>query len=1123
MMTSTSCTRVLGLVIVLSLLSLPMLAQVGNGVLYDNTQGLELYPPGFSPRTPPASIQVVTTPDGYDNFDVGIDFAEQHMSVNPNNSLQYVFGVNASGGSTWRHTEDAALTWAIANPGASNSGDPWTAYDSLGNVYLQFLSGSNNPVWHSTNNGASWFGGVPSAPGNDRNTMAVDPTSGPYAGYLYAGAWGVPASSCQFARSTNFGATWTSTLTAPNTVPGNMIAVGANVLNGQNVQGGCVYFVATTGSAQATTYNFYRSTDGGATFTQMSNLTVAGYVGTLNTAGRLVINNARTRPYPMIAADNSNGPYRGRFYLVYASNEPVGNGNKPDIFIQYSTDQGATWTPRGQRVNDSANPESSNEWYPAISCDKTTGRLYVKWYDMRDDPTNQRASVYATFSDDGGQTFAPNQRISNTDMPYPGITCAPNTNCYRGDYDAIAANGNVALAVWTDFRNLQYQNMLSYFPDFAMLATPANLFLGLTDSANVQVKVPSVKLYTGVARFTASVSPAAPFTFSFIGGRDSLTSYPDSVTLKIRTTNVIAGTYSVTITGRGPNGTPVHRRTISVDVNTNANTLTVTAPNGGENWITGSTHNVTWVRTGLVDSVKLEYSTNNGTSWSTVTPGVPATPSTYSWNVPNTPTTQARVRVSWSDSAAVNDMSNSVFTISPATFPIITTSPDSLVASLPVGGGTTNGTLTIGNTGTADLVWSLSEEPTSSSKPYTRQPQAEELYPNWRTGKGEADRYHGPEPAQVDTTVGPDSAGYRAIDSDSPGGPIFQWFDISTIGTQVTDWSRGGGSGDDGYTVVPLPWQFPFYGGSYDSLKIVTNGWAGFQNASTNREYSNGAIPSTTEPNLALYPFWDDMDVRTSGTVHYYNDSTNRRFVVQWTNVPHFSTGGPYTFQIQIKSNGEILYQYLSVTAPLDQATIGIENGSGTVALQVIYNASYVHNSLAILISRGLSWVEESLTSGTIIPGGNQPVTVTFNSTDLTAGTYRGNLAIVSNDGPRSPRNIPIRLSVIITGVPEQPASGLPREFALDQNYPNPFNPTTTISYALPTQATVRLKIINMLGQEVTTLVNAPQPGGFYNVTWTGHSDRGFAVSSGVYAYRLEARTAEGRIINILKKMVLLK
>lgn len=104
-------------------------------------------------------------------------------------------------------------------------------------------------------------------------------------------------------------------------------------------------------------------------FTVMSALNVAGYVGTLNSAGRLVINNARTRPYPMIAMDNSNGPYRGRLYLVYASNDPAGNGNKPDIFLQYSTDQGSTWSTK-IRVNDNANPTQSDQWFPAIWCEK---------------------------------------------------------------------------------------------------------------------------------------------------------------------------------------------------------------------------------------------------------------------------------------------------------------------------------------------------------------------------------------------------------------------------------------------------------------------------------------------------------------------------------------------------------------------------------------------------------------------------------------------------------------------------------------------------------------------------------------------------------------------------------
>ena len=337
----------------------------------------------------------------------------------------------------------------------------------------------------------------------------------------------------------------------------------------------------------------------------------------------------------------------------------------------------------------------------------------------------------------------------------------------------------------------------------------------------------------------------------------------------------------------------------------------------------------------------------------------------------------------------------------------------------------------------------------------------------------------------------------------------------------MTDWSRGGGTGDDGYTVVPLPWAFPFYGSNYDSLKIVTNGWLGFQTLSTNREYSNSPIPSTAEPNLALYPFWDDQDLTAGGTVHYYYDAANQRFVVQWTNSPHYSTGGPYTYQVQIRSTGEILFQYLTMAAPLNSATIGIENGSGTVAVQVISSANYVHNNLALRIARGLSWVDETPTGGTILAGNNQPVTVTFNSAGLAAGTYRGNLVILSNDAPRNPRNVPIRLSVLATDV-KDPGSEA-REFALLQNYPNPFNPTTVISYALPAQASVRLRIFNLLGQEVTTLVDGPQPGGFYHITWNGNGVRGHAVSSGVYVYRLEAKTADGRILNSMKKLLLVK
>ncbi len=74
----------------------------------------------------------------------------------------------------------------------------------------------------------------------------------------------------------------------------------------------------------------------------------------------------------------------------------------------------------------------------------------------------------------------------------------------------------------------------------------------------------------------------------------------------------------------------------------------------------------------------------------------------------------------------------------------------------------------------------------------------------------------------------------------------------------------------------------------------------------------------------------------------------------------------------------------------------------------------------------------------------------------------------------------------------------LPKTFELHQNYPNPFKPSTTIKYDLPKQENVVLKIYNVLGQEVVTLVNQKEKAGYYSVEWNGMTRSGFA-SSGVY------------------------
>jgi hypothetical protein len=75
----------------------------------------------------------------------------------------------------------------------------------------------------------------------------------------------------------------------------------------------------------------------------------------------------------------------------------------------------------------------------------------------------------------------------------------------------------------------------------------------------------------------------------------------------------------------------------------------------------------------------------------------------------------------------------------------------------------------------------------------------------------------------------------------------------------------------------------------------------------------------------------------------------------------------------------------------------------------------------------------------------------------------------------------------------------VPTEFSLSQNYPNPFNPTTTIEFALPCSEHVTLTILNLMGQEIVTLLSGEFPQGYHKYQWTASG-----LSSGVYLYRLQ-------------------
>lgn len=116
-----------------------------------------------------------------------------------------------------------------------------------------------------------------------------------------------------------------------------------------------------------------------------------------------------------------------------------------------------------------------------------------------------------------------------------------------------------------------------------------------------------------------------------------------------------------------------------------------------------------------------------------------------------------------------------------------------------------------------------------------------------------------------------------------------------------------------------------------------------------------------------------------------------------------------------------------------------------------------------------------------------------------------------ATEGGVGPWSEVYKFRVVITGVDDE--KQIPTEFSLMQNYPNPFNPFTTITYHLPKTTNVELKVYDVIGNEIATLVNEEKPVGIYNVQFTMNN-----LSSGIYFYKLTA----GDYVST-KKMILLK
>jgi|AP95_1055475.scaffolds.fasta_scaffold10998_3 hypothetical protein len=100
----------------------------------------------------------------------------------------------------------------------------------------------------------------------------------------------------------------------------------------------------------------------------------------------------------------------------------------------------------------------------------------------------------------------------------------------------------------------------------------------------------------------------------------------------------------------------------------------------------------------------------------------------------------------------------------------------------------------------------------------------------------------------------------------------------------------------------------------------------------------------------------------------------------------------------------------------------------------------------------------------------------------------------------------------------EEIGEELPQLFELGQNYPNPFNPTTTFEFRMGATANVSIRVFNVLGQVVRTLVDGTMSIGVHRVTWDARDDSGTTVATGLYLYQMETSGFQS-----VKTLVLMK
>ncbi len=196
--------------------------------------------------------------------------------------------------------------------------------------------------------------------------------------------------------------------------------------------------------------------------------------------------------------------------------------------------------------------------------------------------------------------------------------------------------------------------------------------------------------------------------------------------------------------------------------------------------------------------------------------------------------------------------------------------------------------------------------------------------------------------------TGPDAYGYYIYDDTDAGYPevpSYDWMEVRTLGDNQY-------LSDDTKTMEDLPFDFTYFGTTYDRVTICSNGWICMDSTQW-VTFRNWEMPSGSYANNMIAGFWDDLGPSGSNNVFTYNDETNHRYIIEWYNVPtRLSSSVHETFQIilydpeyhpTITGDGMIELIYYDITnndggSGENYSTVGYEDSTETIGYSISYS-----------------------------------------------------------------------------------------------------------------------------------------------------------------------------------------